>query len=456
MRIPHKKWIMLVLVSGLLMRLMLVFALGGDMYKGDGAEYRFYSYNLETYGVYTGEMGNPPRAGYDRMPGEPLLIFLTSRVVGYDSMLMLLPNVLAGWLMLVLVLRLVSMFHLHNRLSRIMVALYAVIPAVDYYAAQLYPEVPAACLVLFSFWHLGKCIQSPNGKDALLAGVFTGLAACFRPESAFNLLIIAGAVFFSSAKGTITNRMKMAIAPIIGFFLLLSPWIVRNFVNENRFIPLGDNFLIEQQDSLAADERGCSRGLYLWINTWHYREKHVKQVAWDFMHADLSQLPESAFRSPSEMAAIEALQKKPYYDCGSDRLLMSIANERKAEVPLRHYMVLPAQRIFFLLFRVERFDSLGAEKLPQSLVTVLWVGFSAFGNFLSLFALLGVIWVRSLPPLLRWMLAAAWLRLLFFAVFYHVEVRYMLLFAPEFFLIALFLLSKWTLSQNPPVEAGNS
>ncbi|MCB9231690.1 MAG: glycosyltransferase family 39 protein [Bacteroidia bacterium] len=425
------KWIYGILAFGLLVRLALPLILGGDPYRGDGADYQRYATNLYEEGVYSGQFGPgvEPEAG--RMPGVPFLIWIGLQFFSPHSYGMLLPNILLGWGILLILHFFLHDFRLRPKIHLISLAIYAAFPVIDYYASQFYPDLPAASLAFLSSWAFARYLRSGSGKWALVSALALGLGLFFRPELLMIFPLYLVAIWLTK----ISLRQKLIHSLVSGaaIFLVLAPWMLRNLNTLHVLMPLGNNFIIEDN---YQSQGTCARGLYRWLNTWHYKESHVKVAAWYLMDGTAEPIPDLAFDNPEEKALLQRIQASSAYTCDMDAELDQLAQNRAAAHPWRQNLILPLQRFFYLLFRTERADSFSSPSLPGWLTFLAWLALGVFTGIVHL-AGLGLPFIKQIPKgitLLLWLMCLE--RLLFFALFYHVENRYMLVYFPIFFLLA--------------------
>jgi len=406
--------------------------------KGDGADNLRYALNLKNHNIYSGDINQPPQPGFSRLPGVPLLMCISLLWSNPGSYGMLIPNILAGCGILLIVFAFLASFGMPLMRLRIFAALFAWVPVADYYASQHYPEVPATFLVVLSFAFLYKGFNGEKRKlYFILSGIAAGAAALFRPELLFHIPLAAGMLLLM--KSDSANRIAASLLFIAGSVIALAPWGIRNMYQSGEMSLLGNNFFIETRTTGDGNKTNCANGLYKWLNTWHFREDHVKMIAWDFRAADLDALPEFAFDSRDEKKRLMQWQMLPAYTCGVDDSLAALADFKAEENRLKTHFLLPLMRMFFLLVRDGRHDSLDTGGLPVWIVQSGYWVFAIFASLVNLFALGAIRIFRKLPPMLKIFLIFGGMRLAFFAFFYHVENRYMMLWFPEFFLLAVFL-----------------
>lgn len=109
------------------------------------------------------------------------------------------------------------------------------------YTAMLFTETTYIFLVLVTFFYFFQALEQKENKKYLLAGTFAGLSALTRPIIIifFAFLIILGLTKKEIRKGALFFALCL--------FLVISPWIVRNYLIYHQFIPItagGENFWI--------------------------------------------------------------------------------------------------------------------------------------------------------------------------------------------------------------------
>lgn len=438
-----------ILIIGLVVRLGLPFVLDQNPAKGDGSIYVQHTENLKYHGVYSSQQASDPQSTFDHMPGMPFYLHAIFQVVDRESPWAILPNLLCGWGILLVLGLILKEIGVPEKARWIALGVYACLPILDYYALQFYPEVPAALLTLAGFYALIRLMKEPHLKWAVLVGGLFALAVFFRPELILNFAVAGLALLFAQMP---MKKVLLYIGVMAGILIgLLTPWTFRNYQVSGNFVFLAQNHApgttVEGNQAPGwAEERGCAKGLYLWLNTWHTTEKHVKIAAWDFMEANLDELPVAAFTDDAEKNEIASLQQAEKYTCGMDAQLEQIAFTRIEAKPLRFGLWLPLQRTFHLLFRTERFDSIEAGKSGW-----MWWIYALLSNLIMGLGLLGAIFLRKRPQVLWLFVVAIGLRLSWFAWFYHVEYRYMLLYFPLFFILAVYFCYRMINRRSSPI-----
>ena len=427
-----------ILGIGLAVRCALPFLIPQNPAKGDGGIYVMHTENLKYFGIYSSQQAEFPEPTFDHMPGMPFYLAAILWVTGRESPWAILPTLLCGWAILIVLGAVLKELKVPPKIRLGALAFYAVLPILDYYALQFYPEVPAALLTLLGFYFILRLKRVPKWTGALWAGLFLTLAVFFRPELILNFAVAGLGLWFAD----------LPLKKILGFggimagvlILFLIPWTVRNYQVSGEFVFLAKNHapgttLSDRESPGWEENRGCAQGLYLWLNTWHTTEKEVKMAAWDFLNADLNTLPDRAFASAEEKAQLTHLQTVPNYTCGIDAEIEQLARKRIQAHPFQFYVGLPLQRCFHLLFRTQRFDSLTQAEGPGFW---MWLAYALACNLIVGLGMLGAILIRKRPKWIWILVVAIGLRLVWFAWFYHVEYRYMLLYFPLFFILAAY------------------
>ncbi len=199
-------------------------------------------------------------------------------------------------------------------------------------------------------------------RAAFLAGIFTGMATLFRPESPLLLIsclpVVLWVAFF---RGHLARGVRAAVLACFACVLVLLPWTVRNAVTLHEFQPLTPRY------TTLPGER-APIGFMSWEKTWLYRFREVFLVSWK-MNDDTIQMediPARAFDSAEELQHVAAILEQYNQDSNltaeEDAQFGQIARARTARDPLRTYLWVPLQRVVTLWFtpRVEQLPVTGS------------------------------------------------------------------------------------------------
>ena len=212
---------------------MAIGLLGWDfVVEADGTEYLQIAQNLLDQGTFTYDGVNPV---VGKPPGFPFLIaaymWLTGSLLGFHWLQLILMYVAfvfvaattarwIGWTraQLVLVL-LVSTWPLHVLTHH----LFAEAPFLALTSAGLYLLVRAASLKWL--------------KYGVLAGLAFGISVYFRPINLFWPILLLLSISIWQRR-----NMRLAITVCVVHFLVVSPWICRNWLQFGRLVPMVANW----------------------------------------------------------------------------------------------------------------------------------------------------------------------------------------------------------------------
>jgi len=121
--------------------------------------------------------------------------------------------------------------------AKIAAFLCAVYPFFIFFAGFELTETLFILLLLTSFLCLGKALRQPLQRYFIAGGVLLGLAALCRPFilGFIPFMLVAGAVQLRAEKKRIL--IKRAGILLLFFFIIFSPWIVRNYIHFHKFVP---------------------------------------------------------------------------------------------------------------------------------------------------------------------------------------------------------------------------
>ncbi|QDV17791.1 hypothetical protein Pan153_24460 [Gimesia panareensis] len=191
----------------------------------------------EEYSIYT-----PPRRVL-RMPGFPLVLAGAISVVGEDHFRVRLVLALSGMVACYLVYLLGK--ELTNETTGLIAAgLTAVSPVMAGFSILFLSETIFAIamlislLVLVRLWNIkwGDNDRLRGSLWSALAGVTLAAAFYVRPSWLLILPIVVVLMFWG-AKGHRVRALERASVLILGFTVMLVPWVYRNFQVTGHFVP---------------------------------------------------------------------------------------------------------------------------------------------------------------------------------------------------------------------------
>lgn len=380
----------------LLIALALRLALAIGMPNDEPDDARFYTLlarNTLVHGVYSGSPTPPLAPTYVRVPGYPLLIAAIYRVFGVDNdtavrMVEAVIETVTCWSVACLALALLPGSWSQKRRWRVQCAalgLAAVCPFTAIYVTTVLTEVLAIALGTAIAWFAMRALRDDISEDDreggrirragawwLAAGVAGGALTIVRPEGGL-LMAGAGAAMVVvavwqwrsrklSLGGAAGRLVRYGLLLVLGFLVCDGPWIVRNARVFGVFQPIAP-------PSVSMPDEFVTTGYARWLRTWVNKPKYVGPFEFDQDRARFSidQLPPWAFDSPEERQLVAELFSQyndgetnerashrassndpvgvtPALDARFERL----AWDRIRRHPIRYYVSLPAERLFWM------------------------------------------------------------------------------------------------------------
>jgi 4-amino-4-deoxy-L-arabinose transferase-like glycosyltransferase len=212
---------------GLLLRLLVDFLIFGNrQFWPDERVYLAHATKV-AHGVWWGPTAFVPPGHYYALgllfkifPAE----YLTARI--YQAFV----SALSIWLL----------YRLARRVSPTAAALacwvMACYPLIIYASGTLYPQTQVVMWLLFAVNFLSDLAERPGAKSLLLSGLFLGIASLTVP----TVLTICPAIglWLLWVRGFGWKAVKEAAALAVVVALVLTPWVVRNYVVLHRFVPV--------------------------------------------------------------------------------------------------------------------------------------------------------------------------------------------------------------------------
>lgn len=208
--------------------------------RADARDYFMYAYNLHHHGIYSrdhrgsSETDQPSEVSPDavRTPGYPLylLLFMGSSSVGVFLVRVFFSQVIISTLTVA-----VAFFLFRPQIGAgwgfAAALLVALCPHLIVVNSYLLTETLFCFFLLLTAWSLVAAVKKSDWKRGSLLGCTLAAACLIRPSLQY-FPIVAG-LFLCAAVGR-RNGLRLTAAVLLGFFVTLSPWLVRNLVTLNK------------------------------------------------------------------------------------------------------------------------------------------------------------------------------------------------------------------------------
>ena len=223
--VKQHKWLLLVLLMALLMRLAVVGFQFESLSATDPDSYRAIAVNLVETGVYS--LGGDPTAF--RPPVYPLILSL--------GMFLGIPHdvwvggihILFGVLTVLLTYR-VALMMSHKPVALLAATLVCVDPILLNHSVLTMTETTATLLGILAIWLLVRTADNANKLNIVLTGVTLGVAGLCRPT--FFVFAAMGLLVLMFSK-TVPWKKQLHTNLLVGCCLLvtIAPWVIRNQIS---------------------------------------------------------------------------------------------------------------------------------------------------------------------------------------------------------------------------------
>ena len=173
-----------------------------------------------------------------REPGYPFFLAGLFTVFGYSLTAARMANLLFAFGSALLVSHLARKVSGSELAARVAPLLFLVHPGVILSEARGGVECLFILLLMLFFWKLLQALDSARMKDYLLAGLLLGLSATVRSTALlFPGFLLIYFVFFERVRPSLVTMASRVAVMMLAAFLVLSPWIVRNYKLVHEFVP---------------------------------------------------------------------------------------------------------------------------------------------------------------------------------------------------------------------------
>lgn len=221
-------WIIIAIFVAVNM-LLLFLADGAARYEVDTEDFYSVARALASHGAFV-DNENPAAYAVFRQPGYPVVLFLAEAIVGDDpSGLIVTLQVLAVLLIGVLV-RSIAGLWIPGR-EDLAFALIVLNPNIIGTAHTLLPMTFYSLAFAAAIWAALSFSTRPSLQNALLVGLFSGIALLFRGDMKYLVYLFPVALPLLAWLGRARFNWRVALGGAIALvmaLLVVSPWIVQN------------------------------------------------------------------------------------------------------------------------------------------------------------------------------------------------------------------------------------
>jgi len=242
-----KRTILLIFIIALIIRICFIFTVEPIPLETDSKHYDALGTRLAEGKGYINSSGQPTAF---RPPIYPLFLGATYKIAGHNLTWVRIVQAMlgAGICVLAYLIGAVIFDRMIANLTGYLCCLY--LPLIVN-TSQILTETLFTFLLLLGILLI---ISRNNYVNLVISGIVLGLALLTRPFLIFFLPFLYGWLFLQNKFG----RLRGVAMLSIGIFLVLSPWILRNYCRLNSFVPFANVGGITLYNSYVVPQKGFS------------------------------------------------------------------------------------------------------------------------------------------------------------------------------------------------------
>lgn len=257
-----KKVLFLIFILALALRVWAVFAQDESerIPRSDAKQYDNIALNIVSGNGFSDATDGSGTPTMRRTPVYPLFLAGIYAIFGHNYMAVKIVQAFLGAFFCILIFFIANVLYKDEKIALVAALITAIykpfIFGFHYYGGPAYLlseyfyMFMLGLTVLASFFFIRK----ENGASKVLAGFLIGMTILTRPEFALYPIILGFYLFYKSRMSIVRFIKKYFI---LYFFIVLtiSPWIARNYIVEDKFIPLSTlgGFVFWQGNNESAD-----------------------------------------------------------------------------------------------------------------------------------------------------------------------------------------------------------
>ncbi len=146
-------------------------------------------------------------------------------------------HILLDCLTLILITRLALLLFASPLLAGASAFAWALYPQIVVYNARVAPEILFTLMTTATVFWWVRTVRRGTARDAILLGLFWGLAVLTKEKLVLLPAVIALSVMLQSP-GTIAVRAKRTVLVVAVMIITISPWLARGYAVTGAFVPI--------------------------------------------------------------------------------------------------------------------------------------------------------------------------------------------------------------------------
>jgi len=219
---------------GLIIRIGYVLGLPGEI-RFDEIDYDNLAWNIASGAGYVNTENIPDGYQAARPPGYPLLVSGIYKVFGHNIAAVRFVQAILSAVMILLIY-LVAKESFDKKVAYLAASISIFYPFFIYYAGVLQSELLCGVFLLLAVLYANRTLKNPDKKNVIITGISIALVALTRP-----VFLLYGSFIFlgllASPEYRLSQKFKIWFSITAIMLLAVSPWIIRNYLLLEAFVP---------------------------------------------------------------------------------------------------------------------------------------------------------------------------------------------------------------------------
>lgn len=227
-----KNDLIIIIICSLILRVLYLYFIEGMNFNSGEDDEHYYKIALEA-----AENGIINWSSHDR---PPLISFIILPIIkttnGYFALILIKLLMITISAITVIILYFLSLEVTKNyKISLLVSLIFCFYPYSIFISTRLYTENLAALLICLISLFLTKFFRDHKSKFLIIASFMMGLLSLTRSSYFYLPFFVSILIFFINTN--FIKKILFIMKVFLIFFITLSPWIIKNYIQLNEFVP---------------------------------------------------------------------------------------------------------------------------------------------------------------------------------------------------------------------------